>query len=163
LAAYEFALTLARGCRVLDAGCGEGWGTARLATVAAAVVGADYSADAIARCRRSWRRANLRFDQVDLACLDDSRDRFDLIVSFQVLEHLREPAAFVAGLKIHLAPGGRLLLTTPNRLTSFSENPYHVREYSPAELHALLAAIFPTVRILGMHGNAQVRAFERAR
>jgi 2-polyprenyl-3-methyl-5-hydroxy-6-metoxy-1,4-benzoquinol methylase len=163
LAAYRYALTLARDRSLLDAGCGEGFGTVTLTTVARAVVGMDYSADAVAVCRRTWERPNLRFVQHDLTDLEAYPERFDLIVSFQVLEHLVDPRPFLTGLRAHLASGGRLLLTTPNRLTSFSENPYHVREYSAAELRELLAGVFGRVTILGMHGNAKVTAFDRAR
>jgi SAM-dependent methyltransferase len=162
-AAYAYALELARERRVLDAGCGEGAGTATLATVAREVVGLDYSADAVAACRRSWQRPNLRFVRHDLTDLAAFPDTFDLIVNFQVLEHLADPKPFLAALRAHLAPAGRLLLTTPNRLTSFSENPYHLHEYTAAELRALLAPVFASVRILGMHGNAKVAAYDRAR
>jgi hypothetical protein len=62
-----------------------------------------------------------------------------------------------------LAPGGQLLLTTPNRLKTFSENPYHVHEYTAAELAALLRAVFTGVTVLGMHGNAKVTAFDQRR
>lgn len=163
LAAYHYARTLAAGRSVLDAGCGEGFGTATLAAVARTVVGVDYSADALAAARRAWPRPNLRFLQHDLTDLARFPETFELIVNFQVLEHLADPTPFLAALKAHLAPGGRLLLTTPNRLTSFSENPYHLREYSPGELRALLATVFPRVRLLGVHGNAKVTAFDRAR
>jgi len=62
-----------------------------------------------------------------------------------------------------IVPDGALLLTTPNRLTSFSENPYHVREYAPDELYALVAPLFASVTLLGVHGNAKVQAFDGAR
>ena len=163
LAAYRYALTLACDRSVLDAGCGEGFGTVTLADVARTVVGMDYSADAVATCRRTWPRPNLRFVRHDLTALGAYPERFDLIVSFQVLEHLVDPGPFLTGVHAQLVPGGRLLLTTPNRLTSFSENPYHVHEYSAAELRQLLDGVFRTVTILGMHGDTKVAAFDRAR
>lgn len=163
LAAYTYALELARGRHVLDAGCGEGFGTQRLAEVARSVVGVDYSADAVAAAEGAWRRSNLSFRQLDLTKPGDEHERFDLVCSFQVLEHMVDPLSFLERLRNRLAPGGTLLLTTPNRLTAFSENPYHVREYAPVELHALLVRVFATVTLLGMHGNAKVQAFDRAR
>lgn len=163
LAAYRYARGLAAGKKVLDAGCGEGWGTQTLADVAAEVVGIDYSADAIEYCRRTWNKANLRFERVDLTRREGFDERFELIVNFQVLEHIPNEIAFLEGLKTLLAPGGTLLLTTPNRLKSFSENPYHLREYTASELRRLLERVFADVGIRGMHGNARVIAFDRAR
>ena len=86
-----------------------------------------------------------------------------LVLNFQVVEHIRDPLPFLRGLRALLAPAGQVLLTTPNRLMSFSENPYHVREYTADELATLLAPVFGRVTILGMHGNDTVRAFDRQR
>jgi len=163
LAAYRYAAELAPGKRVLDAGCGEGWGTQALAGVALSVVGVDYSAAAIETCRHNWHKRNLTFVHVDLTQAASLAGGFDLVTNFQVLEHIREEMPFLEGLKALIAPGGQLLLTTPNRLRTFSENPYHVREYIAPELRALLQRVFTEVTILGMHGNATVRAFDRSR
>jgi 2-polyprenyl-3-methyl-5-hydroxy-6-metoxy-1,4-benzoquinol methylase len=163
LAAYRYAATLAAGKRVVDAGCGEGFGTQILADVATAVVGLDYSAAAIAVCRHTWRKPHLRFEQADLTQPLTIADTFDLVINFQVLEHMRDELAFLQNLKALLAPSGQLLLTTPNRLKSFSENPYHLREYTAPELRRLLERVFPRVTLLGTHGNAKVTAFDRGR
>jgi 2-polyprenyl-3-methyl-5-hydroxy-6-metoxy-1,4-benzoquinol methylase len=178
IAAYRVAEPLVVGRRALDAGCGEGFGTQSLAAVAREVVGVDYSADAIAECRRLWTagRTNLRFEQVDLSTPSSSSgssssasvssvfaERFDVVLSFQVLEHMREPQTFLRRLAEFLEPGGTLMLTTPNRLRSASENPYHVREYTAAELRRELEPIFANVSIRGMHGNAKIEEFEEGR
>jgi SAM-dependent methyltransferase len=163
LAAYRYAATLASSSRVVDAGCGEGFGTQLLADVATSVAGLDYSAAAIALCRQTWHKPNLSFRHADLTRPFAITETFDLVINFQVLEHLRDDLAFVQNLRTLLAPGGRLLLTTPNRLKSFSENPYHLREYTAPELRHLLERVFPHVTLLGMHGNATVTAFDRGR
>ncbi len=163
LAAYAYAATLAPGRRVLDAGCGEGFGTRTLAQCASEIVGVDYSADAIASGRRNWREPNLRFEVVDLNRPGGFDERFDLVLNFQVLEHIADPIPFLEGLRARLAPSGELLLTTPNRLKSFSENPYHLHEYTASELEGLLGRVFARVGILGMHGNERVLAFDRGR
>lgn len=163
LAAYHYACELAPGLDVLDAGCGEGFGTHHLADHAASVLGLDYSAEAIAACRKTWDKPNLRFEQADLTGNSVPEGQYDLVLNFQVLEHIQDDAAFVARLRDFVKPGGRLLLTTPNRLMSFSENPYHIREYTAPELTALLKQVFPNVRVTGMHGNAKVRAFDDER
>lgn len=166
LAAYRFAATLVAGRRVLDAGCGEGFGTSTLAAVATEVVGVDYSADAVAECRRLWcgnERPNLRFELVDLARPTGFDERFDVVLSFQVIEHLADAQAFLVALAARLAPGGTLVLTTPNRLRTISENPYHVREFTAEELRAELARVFDVVEIRGVRGNEKVERFDEGR
>jgi SAM-dependent methyltransferase len=163
VAAYAHAATLAAGRRVLDAGCGEGFGTHTMADVAAEVVGVDYSDAAIAECRRLWNKPNLRFEQVDLTRPGTFTDTFDLVLNFQVVEHIQDPLPFLRGLHQRLAPGGTLMLTTPNRLRTVSENPFHVREYTAPELAELLGRVFGSVEMLGMHGNDKVERFEEGR
>lgn len=163
LAAYRWAATKAAGLRVLDAGCGEGFGTQTLADVAAHVTGVDYSASAIDECRRLWNRPNLSFERVDLAHDSGDGRSWDLVLNFQVVEHIADPLPFLQGLRARVADGGRLVLTTPNRLRTVSENPFHVREYTAGELHALLSRVFGSVTIRGMHGNAKVEEFEAGR
>ncbi len=163
LAAYEYAATLCAGKRVLDAGCGEGYNTQSLAAVADQVTGVDYSATAIDFCRQRWTADNLRFEQVDLTQPQGFDDTFDLVTNFQVLEHIEDDQSFLQALRARLAPGGVLLLTTPNRLMSFSENPYHVREYTADELRSLLERVFGSVKVRGMRGNDKVTSFDEAR
>ncbi|MFQ5479419.1 MAG: class I SAM-dependent methyltransferase [Candidatus Binatia bacterium] len=163
LAAYIYAATLAGGKRVLDAGCGEGFGTQTLVGTADSVTGVDYSAEAVAACKRKWNMPGLEFFQLDLTSPGDFNDTFDLVLNFQVLEHIEDELPFLEGLRKRLAPGGVLMLTTPNRLKSFSENPYHVREYTAEELRVLLGKVFSRVTMLGTHGNARVMEFDRGR
>ncbi len=163
LAAYRYAESLAAGRRVLDAGCGEGFGTQSLAAVADSVVGVDYSPVAVGVCREKWQADNLRFDRLDLVRPGNFDETFDLVCNFQVLEHIDDELPFLEGLRRRLGPDGVLLLTTPNRLKSFSENPYHVREYTAEELDRLLRQVFPDVTVRGMFGNDKVTAFDAAR
>jgi SAM-dependent methyltransferase len=162
LAAYRFAATRAAGLRVLDVGCGEGYGAALLAGIAAQVVGVDRAeATRVAAARHT--RPNLTFRALDLAALDGLDARFDLVVSFQVIEHLPDPAGFLAALARRTAAGGALVVTTPNRLMSLTENPYHLREWTAPELEALAAPVLPGARVLGVHASERVLAYERAR
>lgn len=165
LAAYLYARELARDRQVLDAGCGEGFGTVLLAETARRVTGIDYSAPAVAAAAAAYGRPNLEFRQLDVAELPGLDLRFDLITNFQVIEHLPDPTKFLTAVRSALRADGVLMLTTPNRATSVSENPYHVREYTADELLALLRPIFGRVEMLSMMGNAKVQAFdaERAR
>lgn len=163
LAAYRYAAEPARGRNVLDAGCGEGFGTALLANTARRVLGIDYSQEAITAARAAYDRPNLEFRRLDVYELPRLDLRFDLVTNFQVIEHLSDPPRFLTAVRATLRPDGILVLTTPNRLATVSENPYHLREYTADELRELLAPIFSWVDLYSMIGNAKVRAFEEER
>lgn len=162
LAAYRWAAGRAAGRRVLDAGCGEGYGAALLAESARAVVGIDRP-EPVAVARARHRAPNLEFRVADLERLGELGERFELVVSFQVIEHLPDPVGFLRGLRECTAPGGEILVTTPNRLMSVSENPYHLREWTAPELAELARTVLPEARVLGIHGSERVLAYERAR
>src|SRR5690606_19746299 len=84
-------------------------------------------------------------------------------LSFQVIEHLADAHAFLVALAARLAPGGTFVVTTPNRLRTISENPYHVREFTAEELRAELARVFAVVEVRGMRGNEKVERFDEGR
>lgn len=154
LARYAFALELARGKRVLDAACGEGYGSAMLAGSAASVLGVDIAADAIAHAQsRYGPRANLRFERGDCTALDAAPASFDLIVSFETLEHVAAQTELVAGFVRALSDDGILIISSPDKHTygdiSGFRNEFHVRELYRDELLALLAPHFPQVRLYG--------------
>jgi SAM-dependent methyltransferase len=163
LAPYAYVAPLAAGRRVLDAGCGEGFGTRTLARVARSVDGIDYSDRAIAYCRRTWTAPGLSFRVVDLSDPAATHPVYDLVISFQVIEHIEDDVRFLETLRGWLAPGGIVVVVTPNRSTSFSQNPYNVREYTAGELAARLRRVFGAVEMLGVHGSERLLAFERRR
>lgn len=153
-ARYAFALELARGKRVLDAACGEGYGSAMLAAVAASVLGVDIAENAIAHARSRYGAcANLRFERGDCTALDAAPDSFDLIVSFETLEHVAAQEALIAGFARALSDDGILIVSSPDKRTysdiSGFRNEFHVRELYREELLALLAPHFPQVRLYG--------------
>src|SRR5229473_2363704 len=84
LVAYRFAQERVRGKRVLDAGCGDGYGTELLAQSAARAVGVDRNAETIAIASRRYQRANLLYRVCDLPGLSALGERFDVVCSFQV-------------------------------------------------------------------------------
>jgi len=162
LAAYRWAAEQAVGRTVLDAGCGEGYGARLVAEVAARVLGVDRP-EPIATARHRHGRENLAFEVADLADLGSLGRRFDLVVSFQVIEHVEDPIGFLHGLAGAVSADGRLVVTTPNRLMSVGENPYHLREWTAPELLELARPILPSARVLGVYGSERVVAYERAR
>jgi SAM-dependent methyltransferase len=159
-AAYRFALPLVSGARVLEVGCGEGYGTDLLATAARRVVGVDYDAVTVAHARRAYPRAS--FARGNLAALPVGTSTVDLLATLQVIEHVWNHPEFVGECRRVLRPDGRLLVTTPNRLT-FSPgldepvNPFHTREFTAAELTALLTGCgFDVVRVYGLHAGPRL-------
>jgi SAM-dependent methyltransferase len=153
---YAFAAAQARGRRVLDAACGEGYGSALLAAAGAqAVLGVDIDTDSIAHARRRYgNETRLRFERADVTALDHlPAASFDLIVSFETLEHVEAQERLLDGFARLLAPGGLLMVSTPDKRTysdaSGFYNEHHVRELYRPEFEALLHARFPAVRLLG--------------
>jgi len=151
---YVFARQFAKGKRVLDAACGEGYGSALIAGVADRVLGVDIAESAIAHARtRYGAQPNLRFERADCTQLDVPAASFDLIVSFETLEHVHAQEQLLAGFARALAPGGMLLVSSPDKHTysdiSGFRNEFHVRELYRDELLALLRGHFPHVRLYG--------------
>jgi len=160
-AAYEHArrmLPSGAGTRILDLGCGSGYGAASLARPGTAVIGVDR-VPPDAACRRD----GVHFCRADLAGLPFARGRFDGVVSFQVIEHLEDPAPYLGAIASFLAPGGAALLSTPNRDLSDGVNPYHVHEYGADELAGVLERHFESVEMLGVGMTEPVRAYMEAR
>lgn len=153
MARYMFAVRLARGKRVLDAGCGAGYGAAELAKVAGSVVGADVAREAVDFARNQYRMPNLRFEQASCTALPHPDDCFDLVVAFEVIEHLDQWREFLAEVRRILAPRGQFVVSTPNRLYytesrgTHGANPFHVHEFEFAEFRSELKAVFPDVAL----------------
>ena len=152
---YRFAVPYVRGKRVLDAGCGIGYGSKLLADAGPiAVMGVDISRDALDIAERQFANERLDFVCDDCQSLARVQGPFDVIVSFEALEHFSDGEAFVSRVAQLLAPGGVFMVSTPNKEFSLRNNPYHLREYTPAEFRALLERSFNHVTLLGQHWTA---------
>ena len=151
LARYAFAARLARGKRVLDAGCGAGYGSAELADSAESVIGLDVSPDAVGFARENYRLPNLSFEQGSCTEIPHPDSSFDLVVAFEVIEHLENWREFLREARRVLAPTGQFIVSTPNKLYYTESrgpdgsNPYHVHEFEFAEFHNELRQVFPSV------------------
>jgi len=159
-AAYEFLAPQVAGRVVLEVGCGEGYGTDLLARSARRVVGIDYDALTVAHARAGYPAA--RFVRANLAALPVASGSVDIVATLQVVEHVWDHAEFVGECRRVLGPGGRLMMTTPNRLT-FSPgldtpvNPFHTKEFTAAELTELVAAHgFAVDAVLGLHAASRL-------
>jgi SAM-dependent methyltransferase len=150
---YAFARRFAAGKRVLDAACGEGYGTALLGAVAASVVGIDIDIATIDHARATYGEGKrTRFLAASCTGLPLPSASFDVVVSFETIEHL--PAAdqpdMLSEFARVLAPDGVLVISSPNRrLYSDARdyvNPFHLQELYRDDLARLLGARFPAQR-----------------
>ena len=152
LSRYAFARRFAEGRRVLDLGCGAGYGSALLAEVAEQVTGLDASSDAVDYAREHYNRANLSFEQGDASA--SIAGRFDLITAFEVIEHLENWRGLLNAAQAALTPNGLFFVSTPNK-PLYAEargesggNPFHVHEFEYGEYRQVLEAVFPHVQML---------------
>ncbi len=153
LARYLFAAALAPGKRVLDAGCGGGYGAALLqaptAGNAALVLASDIDAPTIAQAQKTFPSVTFLVD--DCHTLHHTPGPFDLICNFENIEHLQHPKQFLAAAAQRLAPGGTLLVSTPDRAhtppfkNGKPDNPFHFIEWYRQELAELLGRFFAEV------------------
>jgi SAM-dependent methyltransferase len=152
LARYVLAARYAFGRRVLDLGCGVGYGTSILAKKGAVeIVGVDNSTEAIQWARSNYSGENLTFVKGDATRTRKSwSGHFDLVVSFEVIEHLNKSESLLSTIKKALADGGMAILSTPNRARpGATDNPFHEREFTANEFEKLLLGHFENVRVFG--------------
>jgi ubiquinone/menaquinone biosynthesis C-methylase UbiE len=154
VARYAFARRFADGRRVLDAGSGTGYGAAELAQSAASVVGLEIDSDAVEFARSNYPIPNLSFEAGSCTAMPFGAQSFDLIVAFEVIEHLAEYRKFVDECARVLAPQGLFIVSSPNK-TYYQEsraqtgpNPYHHHEFEPEEFQSELSRCFPQVQLL---------------
>ena len=160
--AYRWVLDRARDARVLDAGCGEGYGAAMLAEPARSVIACDLESPVLARAQRRYPIAGVVGNLVSIPLRSRS---LDLVVSMQTIEHLHSPVDFLAECARILDPSGALVVTTPNRLTfspdGIVRNPFHTFEFAPSDLQAALERSFVVEQILGVFHGPKIRWWER--
>ena len=152
-ARYAFAVRLARRKRVLDIACGMGYGSAELARVAQRVTSFDVSPEAVQAAAARYAASNLTYLCASAEEIPLPDASFDLIVAFEVIEHLSEWPRLLSEAKRLLAPGGQFIVSTPNK-SYYGEsrrlsgpNPYHVHEFEYDEFRTALAEVFPSVTI----------------
>jgi 2-polyprenyl-3-methyl-5-hydroxy-6-metoxy-1,4-benzoquinol methylase len=162
---YEWIAARVAGLRVLDMACGEGYGSAVLATLAATVVGVDANPEAHEHARLRYRRENLRFER-DL--VETFSEHADAVVFLQTIEHLKDPGAALAHFSSLAGARGTVFVSTPNVLTlaprgaSRSDNPWHVHEYRAEEFEKLCRTRFTTVEMFGLFHARKLRVHELA-
>jgi SAM-dependent methyltransferase len=150
---YHFVAPMARARRVLDVACGEGYGSALLADAAAAVTGVDISPAAITHARNAYAaKTNLKFVEASCDKLPFDDGVFDLVVSFETLEHIDAQDEFFAEVRRVLDRNGVFMVSTPDK-AEYSDkrgykNEFHVKELYGGEFERLIARHFTRCRLL---------------
>jgi 2-polyprenyl-3-methyl-5-hydroxy-6-metoxy-1,4-benzoquinol methylase len=156
---YEFALRYCKGKRVLDAGCGSGYGAQFLAENGArTVLALDVSEEAIEEAKRTYRSVNLRFERRDIETLQDDptlRDQFDVVVNFENVAHLARPERMIEGVSLLLSTDGTFLISSPNGEISPLDArgkpayKFHHRVYTASGLRLFVSPYFAQVFMYG--------------
>jgi 2-polyprenyl-3-methyl-5-hydroxy-6-metoxy-1,4-benzoquinol methylase len=150
LYAYKAASEFVKG-NIIELGSGEGYGLKMLAPLAEHYLAVDkFDSDFSGQSNVEFRKQLLP----SLAGIADNT--FDFAVTFQVIEHIQDDKTFISEIHRVLKPGGKLLLTTPNRSMSLTRNPWHIREYTAAELVSVVAQSFAKVEVKGVYGSQVV-------
>ncbi|MFA5327131.1 MAG: class I SAM-dependent methyltransferase [Prolixibacteraceae bacterium] len=156
IATYQFALKYVKGKRVLDYGCGSGYGSYMLSDVADNVTAVDISDEAILFAKSCYNANNLVFNSTS----ELLNEKYDVITSFQVIEHVVSDKEYIEKLKNLLNPEGCLLISTPDknvRLFNYIQKPwniFHLKEYTSNGLLKLLQNYFDTVEVLKIGSDA---------
>jgi SAM-dependent methyltransferase len=158
LARYAFAERLVGSKRVLDAGCGVPYGAALLARSAAQVFALDNSFQPLREGRAEYP-GNVAYLQGDCSSIPLADASVEVVVAFEVIEHLENWRGLIEEARRILTPGGQFVVSTPNRLyygeTRETPNRFHVHEFAYEEFQAELSRVFSnTALFLQNHTDA---------
>lgn len=156
LRAYYLAKPFVKG-KLLELGCGEGRGIEILGSLVEQYTAIDKIVPIIDRLKLKY--PTHRFESGHFPPIPFPDNSFDSIVTFQVIEHIKDDDLFVREIKRILRPGGIALMTTPNIKMTLTRNPWHIREYTADELTSLCQKYFDDVEMKGVAGNQKVMEY----
>jgi len=157
LKAYVVAAGYVQG-HLLEVGCGEGRGINWLMPKVTSYSAIDKIEPVINLLQKKYPQGKFVSGNIPPLSVFESNS-FDSLVSFQVIEHVKDDLLFLKEIHRVLKPGGIALLTTPNRPLSLSRNPWHIREYTAKELTDLAKQFFAEVTMKGITGNQKVMRY----
>lgn len=164
--AYKFAKDLVSGQDVLDIGCGEGYGADFLGNYAKSVLGIDYDQGVISYAKEKYNKKNLQFMVLDIKDLSRLNKKFDVVCSFQNIEHIRDTDKLLKDISGLLKDNGVFICSTCNiKDASLGKtapfNKFHVKEYLAGEFQGLLKTHFKSVEMMGLNRSLALRAGRR--
>jgi SAM-dependent methyltransferase len=169
LYAYSLVRAYARPTdKVLEVGFGEGYGSSIVREWVREYHGVEISREAVAHASEKYANSQVAFHHYSGTVLPFRDNEFDLVISFQVIEHVGDTCAYLREIRRVSRKGATILIVTPNRNHRLAEgekpwNRYHVREYSPSELKGILLQELAEVELFGIHGTPLIDDLEKAR
>ena len=158
--AYVESVPFIRG-DVLELGCGEGRGIDLINQKAKTFTAVDKIDSVITKLKEKYpMNKYIKSSFPPLSIFDDNS--FDTIISFQVIEHIKNDKLFVKEIYRLLKKGGNALITTPNILMTLTRNPWHIREYTSKSLESIISDSFSDFKIKGIAGNEKVKTYYNA-
>ena len=151
--AYHYAAEIISG-DVLEIGTGTGYGVEILAPKCKRFITVDKFLDPSVP-----QVENVEQHQMVVPPIGFESGSFDFVVSFQVIEHIKDDTQFVREVARVLRPGGKFIVSTPNAPMSLTRNPWHIREYTVEELQNLLSVSFSTITPAGVVGNQKIMEY----
>jgi len=169
-AAYIFAKRFVVNKKVLEIGCGAGYGADCLSNYASDFIAIDMSKINISHCQANYPKDNIAFMIGDATKLPFTDNQFDVAISFQVIEHIEQKfiLTYLTEIKRILKREGIFICSTPNkklRLLPFQKpwNPEHKKEYTHKEFKNLLIKVFKEVKVYGLSASEEALSVECAR
>jgi len=152
--AYKEAAKIISGT-VLEVGSGEGFGITELAPIAEHYIAVDKYKTPINKELHANNK--ITFIQAEVPPLKEIEDNsVDFVVSFQVIEHIKDDEQFLNEIHRVLKPGGKAILTTPNIMMSITRSPWHIREYTPEQMRDTIKRSFDNYELKRVLGNDKV-------
>ena len=148
---YDFASCYCKDKNILDVACGAGYGSFYLSKTAANVTGIDISIEAVKYAKKHYKASNIEFKRMDATKIGLDSASFDIICSFETIEHLNDPDLYLLEVVRLLRPGGTYIVSTPKarKTTHNPKNPHHTIEFSMKDFDCLLRKHFRKIELYG--------------